>query len=144
MGFTRFRFKQVMYMFLLYMPSQLATGGRLFVLYFIIFFFGSFFLVRGVVMSRNKSKKWLNVSEVLIPMDSIISWVRNDGGVKNINVTDKSSALDTFAYISEGTMTTDNCMQYMGGEMLGYSSFGRTTLFQDTDNFDKFISYKNT
>ncbi len=153
MGFTRFRFKHVLYMFMLYMPSQLATGGRLFVLYFILFFFGSFFLVRGVVAARNKSKKWLNGSEIssiirmgllLIPMVVVISWVRNDGGVKNISANERGTALDAFTYISEGTMTTDNCMQFMGGEERGYKSFGSTTLFQNTKSFDDFISFKNT
>ena len=56
-SFGKIDFKKMLKIFILYSPNQMATGGRLFVLYFIIFFFGSFFLGRGLSM-RYKKRKW--------------------------------------------------------------------------------------
>ena len=47
-GFGKLDFKKIFTLFILYAPTQLATGGRLFVLYFSIFFFGSYLLARGI------------------------------------------------------------------------------------------------
>lgn len=42
-GIETLNFRKILGIFILYAPTQMATGGRLFILYFILFFLGRFY-----------------------------------------------------------------------------------------------------
>ena len=79
----------------------------------------------------------------MLPMVVIITNVREDGGVANISSEHGKSALEAFAYITDGTMTTDNCMAFFGGERLGVTTIGKATLGYNTDNHLAFLGHKH-
>jgi oligosaccharide repeat unit polymerase len=95
----------------------MATGGRLFVLYFIIFFFGSFFLARGLSMNT-VVRKWVLPEEkraITLMFASLISLVVVIGLIRSVDngkYVGKESAVEKFSYITEGMLLTDKCMQY--------------------------------
>lgn len=150
-GLTRMDSKDVMRLFLLYMPSQMATGGRLFILYYIIFYFGCFLLGRGIAINES-GIKWLSKKEqraimkmifIMAPLVVIITAVRGQGGIQNLSSENRISTLDALSYITDGTMTTDNCMRYFGMEDMDLE-YGKTTFLGKSDKFLQFQSYKHT
>ncbi len=114
-GFRKLEFKSILKIFILYAPTQLATGGRLFILYFILFYFGAFLLGRGLSF-KNTSKPLLLKSEIrsllisfigLLSLVSIIALARYDDGVQS-----KESPFAKFTYITEGMLATEHCMKF--------------------------------
>lgn len=114
-GFDSLKLKKTIVIFLLYAPTQMATGGRLFILYFILFFFGAFLLGRGFAL-RSQSRNLLEQSEkkvlilsfaVLLSLVGIIAMVRGIG-IRQ----DKETTLEKFAYITEGMLATEYLMNY--------------------------------
>lgn len=149
-GIGSLRMKQVLTIFILYAPVQMATGGRLFILYFLIFYFGSFFLGRGISINK-ESRKWLESTErkaiinmmiIMLPMVVAISLARGKGGVENIT-SYKGSYIDSFSYICDGTMVADKCITFFGGGDKLKPSYGSTTFYGDSQSARKFIKYKH-
>lgn len=113
-GFEELDFKNTLKIFILYAPTQMATGGRLFILYFILFFFGAFLLGRGISVKISGRKLLLSAEKNaliisfigLLSLVSIIAMARqkeySEGG---------ESALAKFTYIAEGTVATEHCMR---------------------------------
>lgn len=149
-GIGSLRMKQVLTIFILYAPVQMATGGRLFILYFIIFYFGSFLLGRGISIN-NEERNWLesfekraiiNMMIIMLPMVVAISLARGEGGVKNIS-SYQGSYLDSFSYICDGTMVADKCMSfYKGGDKL-MPSYGSNTVLGTSQAARQFVAYKH-
>lgn len=150
-GMSQLNMKDTLKMFILFAPVQLATGGRLFILIFVIFYFGCFVLGRGISL-HSVSRKWLNASErralinmmiIMAPMVVAITLVRGEGGVANLS-QHEGSFLDPFSYISDGTMTTDKCMEfYTGGSALSPQG-GSTTFLGSSEAEYNFRAYKHT
>ena len=114
-GYKKINLHYILKIFILYAPTQMATGGRLFILYFIIFFFGSFLLGRGISI-ENKSQSLFSRTEIralaisfigLLALVSIIAMARQSEG--NIN---EESAIAKFSYITEGMLATEHCMSF--------------------------------
>lgn len=116
-GFGKLNFKSVLTIFILYAPTQLATGGRLFVLYFIIFFFGSFFLARGISM-KIIVRKWIFPQEkraiiiMFAVLMSIVAIIGMSRAIENGKYEKGESFVEKFSYITEGTLLTEHTMQY--------------------------------
>lgn len=119
-GFGTIDLKSTLKIFILYAPTQMATGGRLFILYFILFFFGSFLLGRGLSIRieggqllLNSEKKVIITSFVgLLSLVSVIAIARQN----DIDTTGpKESALAKFTYITEGMLATEHCMNLYNG-----------------------------
>lgn len=115
-GFGELKFKHFLTLFILYAPTQMATGGRLFVLYFIIFFFGSFLVGRGMAIKQQK-RRWLENSEkriivnifaVFLAIIAVIGMARAGSS----RSADDERFFEKFAYICEGTLATDYVMRY--------------------------------
>jgi oligosaccharide repeat unit polymerase len=115
-GFGKLKLKHILTLFILYAPTQLATGGRLFVLFFILFFFGCFLLGRGLAL-KQQTRRWLENSEkrtivnmfaVFIGIIGVIGMVRS-GTTRN---ADDERLFEKFAYICEGTLATDYLMRF--------------------------------
>lgn len=131
--------KRAIGLFLLYSTPQMATGGRLFVLFFVIFYFGSFFLARGFANLQN-SGKWLHRGEknTIYLMAFIFSVIIVF--VANLRSTDRpisdntlSSSVDKFSYITEGTLMAEYCMrEFPPGEF--DPDFGKNLLGMATNN----------
>lgn len=150
-GLSQLKMKDTLKMFILFAPVQLATGGRLFILFFFIFYFGSFALGRGISM-HTLSKKWLQPSErralinmmiIMVPLVVAITLVRGDGGVANLS-QHEASFLDSFSYISDGTMTTDKCMEFFSGGNQLNPAGGSTTFLGSSEPEYQFRAYKHT
>lgn len=117
-GFGTLSLKQIIYLFILYTPTQLATGGRLFILYFILFFIGAFILGRGlaakyskrVLFSPVEKKILLFVLIMLLSLVSIIALARNKESESDESVFAK------FTYISEGILETEHYMRFVPPE----------------------------
>lgn len=149
-GMGSLRMKQALSIFILFAPVQMATGGRLFILYFIIFYFGSFLLGRGISINTEE-RNWMEAVEkraiinmmiIMLPMVAAISIARGEGGVKNIS-SYKESYFDSFTYICDGTMVADKCISfYKGGDKLK-PSYGSTTLLGSSQAARKFGLYKH-
>lgn len=149
-GLMQLNIKDTLKMFILFAPVQLATGGRLFILLFIIFYFGTFILGRGISL-HSKSRKWLQTSElraiismmlIMMPLVVAITLVRGEGGVANLS-QHEGSFLDPFSYISDGTMTTDKCMDYFSGGLRLDPAGGYTTFLGSSDPEFQFRAYKH-
>lgn len=149
-GMSQLNMKDALTTFILFAPVQLATGGRLFILYFIIFYFGCFLLGRGINM-QNKARKWLMGSErkaiinmmiIMLPLVVAISLSRGDGGVANIS-KHEGSFLDSFSYISDGTMTTNQCMEFFDGGSSLTPQGGKTTFLGNSSAADAFRTHKH-
>lgn len=150
-GTERLKMKNALSLFILFAPVQMATGGRLFILYFIIFYFGSFFLGRGISMHKT-SKKWLLSEErrsifsmllIMLPLVVVISIARGGEGIYGI-FKYEGSFLDSFTYICDGTMVTDNCMDYFSGGSKLQKTNGYSTFVGLSEPALDFRSYKNT
>lgn len=114
-GFEYLDLKKVLTVFILYAPTQMATGGRLFILYFIIFFFGAFIIGRGLSL-RSESRHLLESFEKraliisfigLLSFVGIIAMLRAGGVGKS-----KENIIDKFAYVTEGMLCTEYLMRY--------------------------------
>lgn len=149
-GMTRLSIKETLKMFVLFAPVQLATGGRLFILFFILFFFGCFVLGRGISL-HTISRKWLQIGErktiismmlIMMPLVIAITLVRGEGGVANLS-NQEGSFLDPFSYISDGTMTTDKCMDFFSGGKYFEPAGGSTTFLGSSDLEYQFRAYKH-
>lgn len=114
-GFGKLNLKQTIAMFILYSPTQMATGGRLFILYFILYFFGAFLLGRGLSMKygrkklleKNEKRVLIIVFSALFALIGLIAMLRSGGVGK-----DKENLIDKFAYITEGILATEYIMDY--------------------------------
>lgn len=149
-GMGYLNMKETLKLFILFAPVQLATGGRLFILYFVIFYFGCFMLGRGISIYSTR-KKWLLPEErrVLIKMAMIISPLvvaislsRGDGGVNNISKYE-GTFLDSFTYICDGTMVTDKCMEFFSGGQTLKTANGYQTFVGMTNPAYEFRAYKH-
>lgn len=149
-GIGMLKMKDVLYIFILYAPVQMATGGRLFILYFLIFYFGSFLMARGIAIN-SEHRKWLESAEkriiinmmiIMLPMVVAISLARGKGGVQNIS-SYEGSYLDPFTYICDGTMVADKCISFYGGGDKLEPSYGATTFIGDSQASRNFIRYKH-
>lgn len=113
-GFGQLNMRETVGMFILFAPTQMATGGRLFILYFILYFFGTFILARGLkirenggrLFERNEKRVLVCTSAFFFFLVAIIPMLRT-GGIDK----DKESALEKFAYITEGVLSTEQLMQ---------------------------------
>lgn len=113
-GFGQLNMKETVGMFILFAPTQMATGGRLFILYFILYFFGTFIFARGLkiredggrLFERNEKRILAYAAVFFFFFVAIIPMLRS-GGIDK----DKESALEKFAYITEGTLSTEQLMQ---------------------------------
>lgn len=150
-GIGQLNMKDTLKLFILFAPVQMATGGRLFILFFIIFYFGCFILGRGISMST-VNRKWLQPTEwraignmfaIMLPLVVVISVVRGEGGVDSISKYE-GTFLDSFTYISDGTMTTDKCMRYFTGGNTLNPAGGSTTFLGSSAAEVDFRSYKHT
>lgn len=115
-GFGKIKFLPVLKLFILYAPVQFATGGRLFVFFFILFFFGSFLLGRGLSL-KQQARRWLDKSEKRIIVSTFAVFVSITGviGILRSGTTinaDDERFFEKFAYICEGTLATDYVMRF--------------------------------
>jgi oligosaccharide repeat unit polymerase len=151
-GLGQLKRSEIWSLFILYMPSQLATGGRLFVLYFVIFYFGCFVLGRGIAIASKTHSRWLKASEfksvltlgaLMVFFVVAISTSRMSGGMQNIGSEKQSSALDSFSYVAEGTMVTEHAFQFYANKPDDLQ-IGKETLFGNTQKSQAFIKYKHS
>lgn len=114
-GFSMLNLKRTLILFILYSPIQLATGGRLFIFYFLIFYFGSFLLSRGLAYNFEISR-WLQSSEkkvLIVLFGSLLSLVAIIGmfrGASHSTNSKKENFIEKFAYITEGVLCTEKLM----------------------------------
>lgn len=150
-GFSKLDMNYTIKLFVLFAPVQMATGGRLFILYFIIFYFGSFLLGRGI-FKQVTSGKWILNEErksimkmmmIMMPLVVAISLARGEGGVSGIT-NYGGSFFDPFSYISDGTMTTDKCMDFFKGGKRLTPVLGTTTFIGTSEPEIDFRYYKHT
>lgn len=142
-GFENLNFKKTLGIFILYAPTQMATGGRLFILYFILFFFGAFLLGRGIAM-REQGRKFLKFAEKrvlifafagLLGLIVIIAMLRG-GGVYE----DKETTLEKFSYITEGVLATEYLMEYYPKDTYKLD-YGKNTMGSLSEQYLKFRGY---
>lgn len=113
-GFGQLDMRKTVGMFILFAPTQMATGGRLFILYFILYFFGTFILARGLkiredggrLFERNEKRILVYAAAFFFFFVAVIPMLRS-GGINK----DKESALEKFAYITEGVLSTEQLVQ---------------------------------
>lgn len=113
-GFGQLNMREAVGMFILFAPTQMATGGRLFILYFVLYFFGTFILARGLkiredggrLFERSEKRVLAYAAAFFFFLVAIIPMLRA-GGIDK----DKESALEKFAYITEGILSTEQLMQ---------------------------------
>lgn len=107
--------KKVLLLFVLYAPNQMATGGRLFILYFILFFFGAFLIGRGLSV-REESRQLLENYEkrvLLLMFAGLFSLVGIIAMLRSGSINEsKENTLDKFAYVTEGMLCTEYLMRY--------------------------------
>ena len=142
-GLNTLNLKRTLVIFMLYAPTQMATGGRLFILYFILFFFGSFLLGRGLKLKGMRSKlllaserKILIFSFVgLLGLVGFIAMLRG-GGVSE----DKETTIEKLAYITEGVLATEHMIQYHPPGTYALD-WGENTLGSSSANYLSYRGY---
>lgn len=144
-GFDTLNLKRIVSLFILYSPTQLATGGRLFILYFILFFIGSFLLGRGLQL-KNRKRSFLKFSEkktlvfVLAGMFSLVSLIAL---ARQSEGDSKESALAKFTYISEGMLETEHYMRFYPPENMT-PDYGKFLVTGRSSTYLKYRGYLNT
>ena len=146
-GFGKLKFKNVLTLFILYAPTQMATGGRLFVLFFIIFFFGSFLVGRGMAMKQQK-RRWLENSEKRIIVNIfafflVIIAVIGMARAGSSKSADDERFFEKFAYICEGTLATDYLMRFYPEGTFEHE-YGMFTLSSQSPQMKRFYGYLQT
>lgn len=147
-GFGKLNFKSILKIFILYAPTQMATGGRLFVLYFIIFFFGSFLIARGLSM-KIVIRKWILPEEkkavtfMFAALLSVVAIIGMSRSVENGKYVGKESAIEKFSYITEGMLATEYCMQHYPDGSFQHDN-GTATMRGHTNNYLQFRGDLNT
>lgn len=142
-GFGRLDMKKMVGMFILFAPTQMATGGRLFVLYFILYFFGSFILARGLKIREDGGRLFGSSERRVIAYAAVFLFfvvavipMLRSGGIRE----DNESALEKFAYITEGALSTEQLMQVIPPESVqpeyGMASFGNIS-----DQHKEYLSF---
>lgn len=127
-GKTRMIFGDVVLSFVLFSPMLMSTGGRLFIVYYSLFYFVSFFLGRACA----KHKQFLDSSEkryFIIVVSTLIVMV---SVYQIIKIGDQlSSNIDTYLskylYVTDGIMSLNWCMEAFGQDLqldYGTNSFG--------------------
>lgn len=144
-GFDYLDLKKVLIVFILYSPAQMATGGRLFILYFIIFFFGAFIIGRGLSLRLEArsllvpfEKRVLIISFTgLLSLIGIIAMLRAGGVGKS-----EENIIDKFAYVTEGMLCSEYLMRYYppGTFQLDYGKSLSGTLSEKYLNFRKHLN----
>lgn len=143
-GLMKLDLKKTLWIFVLFAPPQMATGGRLFILYFILFFFGSFMLARGLSM-KNKLKKMFCSYEkriLIISFSCFFSLVALIPMLRSGGITkDQESMLEKFSYITEGMLATEYLMKYYpeGSYKLDWGKNTRGDLSDQYLNFRKYL-----
>lgn len=139
-GMQSLKLKEIIYLFILYSPTQMATGGRLFVLYFILFYFGSFLLGRGISLKRHQSLLKSSESKAIaiafagmLSLVSIIALARQSEN-KHAN----ESAIAKFTYISEGMLESEHYMKFYPPDNIS-PDYGEFLL---TGYSDKYLQYR--
>ncbi len=141
-GFGKLKFKNCLTLFILYAPTQMATGGRLFVLFFIIFFFGSFLVGRGMAIKQQK-RRWLENSEKRIIVNIfgfflfliVVIGMARAGGSRS---ADDERFFEKFAYICEGTLATDYLMRFYPEGTFEHE-YGMFTLSSNSPQMTRFF-----
>lgn len=114
-GLEYLDFKKVLLLFVLYAPNQMATGGRLFILYFVLFFFGAFLIGRGLSF-REESRRLLENYEkrvLLLMFAGLFSLVGIIAMLRSGSINEsKENTFDKFAYVTEGMLCTEYLMRY--------------------------------
>lgn len=142
-GFGKLNLKKIFIIFILYAPPQMATGGRLFVLYFIIFFFGSFFLARGLSMNT-VVRKWIMPEEkraitfIFAGLLTLVAIIGMSRAFEKGKYVGKESSVEKFSYITEGMLLTDKCMQYYPDGSFQHTNGVHTI----TGRSDKYFQFK--
>jgi oligosaccharide repeat unit polymerase len=141
-GFGKLKLKHSLTLFILYAPTQMATGGRLFVLFFILFFFGSFLLGRGLAL-KQQTRRWLENSEkrIIVNMFAVFIVIIGVIGIIRAGATrnaDDERLFEKFAYISEGTLATDYLMRFYPGGTFEHE-YGTFTLGRESSQMKPFF-----
>lgn len=144
-GIETLNFRKILGIFILYAPTQMATGGRLFILYFILFFFGAFLLGRGIALKQHK-RKLLNLRESqaiilsfigLLSLVALIAMLRS-GGISK----DQETIVEKFAYVTEGMLATEYLMDYYPSGTYQFD-LGKNTIGKLSTQYLSFRSYLN-
>lgn len=137
---------QVLLNFLFFAPVQMSTGGRLFILCFILYYFLPFILGRTISMRVDAAKKFLSKSEriillsilgPLIALVPIMGVLRSEEG----SATIEDDGFNKFYYITDGMQTTEFAMVNFEGNFspdYGKNSF----LMSSTKNISDFNRLK--
>lgn len=146
-GFGKLNFKSILILFILYAPTQMATGGRLFVLYFIIFLFGSFFLSRGISM-KMEVRKWIlpeekwTITLIFVALMSLVAIIGMSRAVEHGRYVGNESFVEKISYITEGMLVTEYSMEYFPDGSFQHSN-GVETIVGGTSNYLQFRGYLN-
>lgn len=118
--------KELIQNFILYSTVQMSTGGRLFILYFIIYYLSAFTLgrysaVEKSFLSKKELKKLFPFFVILLSLVSIMAIFRSE----NESFGD-GKAMKKYFYITDGIRTTDYCIRRLEGKFsydYGYNTF---------------------
>lgn len=149
-GFSHINAKKLIALFILYSPTQLATGGRLFILYFVIFYFCPFLLGRGLRIKDERGKFFSKKEKkivafflagllVLVP---IIAMSRV-GETKVVPYDDgkrSESFFAKFTYITEGIVESEHYMQFNPPDKMKPDN-GSHFLTGKSDSYRKYKKY---
>lgn len=142
-GFEQLNMKKTAGMFILFAPTQMATGGRLFILYFILYFFGTFILARGLkirevggrLFERNEKRVLVHTTAFFFFLVAVIPMLRAGGIGK-----DNESALEKLAYITEGILSTEQLMQVIPPTSV-QPEYGTASLGSFSIQHKKYLSF---
>lgn len=115
--------KEALSTFLLFIPVQLSTGGRLWILYFILYYFGAY-MIGKMYTNRNsfatkKETRFLMKFGLILCL--LIAFV---GILKTGDDSEDKTAYDKYAYITEGILASESCMDYNGGDKFDNLKYG--------------------
>lgn len=129
-GLTSINSKEAIIFFILFSPPQISTGGRLFILYYILYYFGAFLIGRGLAVREyimpliyNFEKRLIVLAfSFLLTLVSVIAMMRSGEGL----ISSEDSGINKFSYVTEGILCTEFCVNYHGED---FSSGGINNTF---------------
>lgn len=146
-GYDTLKLKKVLMLFILYSPTQMATGGRLFILYFVLFYIGSYLLGRSIACRFDKrplikptEKKILTfISVGFLFLISQIAIIRQSDAVNGQNIQQESE-FAKITYISEGMLASEHYMRFYPPESIE-PDYGEHLFIGHSDAFLRYRGY---
>lgn len=114
-GAYKINYKEMAVTLICFVPVLMSTGGRLWILYIILYYFGSYLI--GACLSKRRflipKKDFKKIGAIL---SCLILSIAVIGEFRQAENNDDQKFYDKFSYVTEGVLCSEYCMKFYGGD----------------------------